>query len=78
MNDEEKRVFYFDMEDLVWEEALQGISFGLRLYAHKDPKETIEPARRRMFKLKIAHYVLVSLLFYLVLLILYKTVLYLF
>lgn len=65
MDDEERRIFYFDMDGFDWKQMIYDCSMALRYYVVGDPKETIEPAKKRMFKLKIIHYTTVAFLFWL-------------
>lgn len=76
MDDEERKIFYFDMEGLDWKKVIEAVSFGLRFYVEKEPRETIEAGKRRVFKLKVANYVVVGLVFCLVLFFLYRMVLF--
>lgn len=78
MDPKERDVFYFDMEDMNWEKVLEDVGYGLRYYVEKDPKETVEAAKRKMFKLKIGNYIVVSFVFIMVLFFLYKVFLILF
>lgn len=62
IDDAEKEVFTFDMKGFDWEHALVDCCVAVRKYLIKDPKETIERGKKKMFKLKIAHYSLIAVL----------------
>lgn len=62
MDDNEKEVFTFHMKGFDWEKSMRDCSYAVRVYLVGDPDETIEKARKRMFKLKIAHYFITTLL----------------
>lgn len=58
--DVDKRTFNFDMRTLKWEEYYKTYVKGLRMYLLTDPLETIPQGRRKLLRLKIVHYIVVT------------------
>ncbi|KAF2895082.1 hypothetical protein ILUMI_11094 [Ignelater luminosus] len=61
LNDEDKKLFEFDMSLLDWDMFFYTYVRGVRVYLVKDPLNTIAEARAKRFKLMIAHYALVTI-----------------
>ncbi|XP_043271883.1 fatty acyl-CoA reductase wat-like isoform X2 [Venturia canescens] len=61
LNPADRKLFYFNLVDLEWEEYFFFYVRGLRLFLMKDPLETIERGKARYWKLKIAHNSLVAI-----------------
>ncbi|CAH0712962.1 unnamed protein product, partial [Brenthis ino] len=62
LDDADKHIFNFDIGSLKWDEYFKDYLKGIRLYLLKDPLETIPQAKKKYFKLVLAHYFLVSLI----------------
>lgn len=62
LNDEDKKLFEFDINLLDWEMFFYTYFRGARVYLVKDPLNTAPEAVARRFKLIIAHYTLVTIL----------------
>ncbi|XP_043067692.1 fatty acyl-CoA reductase wat-like [Drosophila bipectinata] len=62
ISSEERIIYDFDMESLNWKGYWSQALYGMRVYLGKDPNTTefITQAKRRLWKLKIAHYSLVA------------------
>ena len=61
LNSTDKGIFKFNIKNLDWNEYCYGNVRGIRMYLLKESPDTIEAARRRYQKLKIAHYTLMTL-----------------
>ncbi|CAO1426263.1 unnamed protein product [Diamesa hyperborea] len=72
MDEKDKEIFYFDMDQVDWSEFIQQSMFGIRTYLMKEDPKTIPAAIKRMNKLKVIHYVTVYTLRAIGLFILYK------
>ncbi|CAH2101882.1 unnamed protein product [Euphydryas editha] len=59
--DVDKRIFNFDISSLEWEEYYKSYVRGLRIHLLTDPLDTIPESRKKHFKLKILHYIVVAL-----------------
>ncbi|CAH0712964.1 unnamed protein product, partial [Brenthis ino] len=62
LDDADKHIFNFDIGSFKWDEYFKDYLKGIRLYLLKDPLETIPQAKKKYFKLVLAHYFLVSLI----------------
>lgn len=47
LNDEDKKLFYFDMESLDWEEYISEYMKGMRVYLFKDELNNAPAARKK-------------------------------
>lgn len=47
LNSEDKKLFYFDMETLDWEEYITEYMTGMRVYLFKDELSTAAAARKK-------------------------------
>uniref|UniRef100_A0A336L0D6 Fatty acyl-CoA reductase n=1 Tax=Culicoides sonorensis TaxID=179676 RepID=A0A336L0D6_CULSO len=76
LDPKDKQIFYFDMNDLDWNEFTRESIHGIRQYLMKDDPSTIPDAIKRMKNLKVLHYIVVyasnAFLLYLLYLILFK------
>lgn len=70
MSKRDKETFYFDVESIEWKTCLVSVALGLRLYIVKDSIETLAEAKSKYLRMKIAHYVLVGCLFFIMLMLL--------
>ncbi|XP_017889314.1 fatty acyl-CoA reductase wat-like [Ceratina calcarata] len=61
MNPADQEIFHFNIKALDWEDYFLVHIKGLRVYMLKDPMDTLEPARAKYKKLKIAHYTILIL-----------------
>ncbi|XP_063988303.1 fatty acyl-CoA reductase wat-like isoform X2 [Diachasmimorpha longicaudata] len=59
----DRKLFYFNVSDLIWRDYYYYHIRGLRVFVVKDPLDTLEEGRRRYRYLKWAHYTLVSLVY---------------
>ncbi|XP_012270707.1 fatty acyl-CoA reductase wat-like [Orussus abietinus] len=55
LSKEDKKIFYFSMEDFDWEDYMKKCIDGIRIYIFKDDPSTIPAARKRMAKILILH-----------------------
>ena len=62
-----KEFFKCNIKNLDWDEYFYCSIRGLRMHMVNDPLDTVEAARRRYQKLKIAHYTIITLSFLLML-----------
>lgn len=58
MNPMDRKVFYFNLQNLRWEEYFRTYMRGLRVYLVNDPLDTLPQAKVKYAKLKIANYTL--------------------
>uniref|UniRef100_A0A336M4R9 Fatty acyl-CoA reductase n=1 Tax=Culicoides sonorensis TaxID=179676 RepID=A0A336M4R9_CULSO len=59
LDPKDKQIFYFDMNDLDWNEFTRESIHGIRQYLMKDDPSTIPDAIKRMKNLKVLHYIVV-------------------
>ncbi|KAK9872053.1 hypothetical protein WA026_015303 [Henosepilachna vigintioctopunctata] len=74
MTPEDREIFGFEMGNEGLETYMANAMLGGRTYLLQDPPSTIPAARKKVFRLKIAHYILCTFLLYLLL----KTLLFVF
>ncbi|XP_017076106.2 fatty acyl-CoA reductase wat [Drosophila eugracilis] len=55
MSPEDRKIFPFDMASLNWVEYFDRILTGMRLYLFKESWDTMEQAKRRLFRLYLLH-----------------------
>ncbi|XP_076672854.1 fatty acyl-CoA reductase wat-like isoform X1 [Andrena cerasifolii] len=67
LNSTDQGIFKFNIKNLDWNDYFYGNIRGIRMYLIKESPNTVEAARRRYQKLKIAHYTLITLTFLLML-----------
>lgn len=48
MSEKDKEIFYFDMEEVDWDELLKNNFYGLRTYMMKESPKTIPESRQRL------------------------------
>ncbi|XP_047542490.1 fatty acyl-CoA reductase wat-like [Vanessa atalanta] len=60
--DADKHIFNFNMRTLNWETYFKSYVRGIRLYLLKDPLDTLAQSRKKHLKLKIIHYICLSLI----------------
>ncbi|KAL7298063.1 hypothetical protein TKK_0009068 [Trichogramma kaykai] len=58
----DRNKFYFNIENLDWMDYFYHHVRGLRKYILEDPIETVENGKKRFFRLKVAHYTLVTII----------------
>ncbi|RZC36696.1 fatty acyl-CoA reductase -like, partial [Asbolus verrucosus] len=63
MSDADKRNFNFNMDNVDWKMYARHSIIGGRIYALKDPLETIPQGKKKIRILKIAHYSLITIFF---------------
>lgn len=51
LSDADRRMFFFNMEEIDWDAFLKDSIYGLRTYLMKDDPSTIEAARKRSQRL---------------------------
>ncbi|EZA62096.1 hypothetical protein DMN91_007880 [Ooceraea biroi] len=61
VNSADRQIFNFDIGNLNWEDYIQHMIPGIRLYIAKDPLDTLEQGRAKYKKLRIAHYTLLTI-----------------
>ncbi|KAK5638619.1 hypothetical protein RI129_012914 [Pyrocoelia pectoralis] len=66
LSNEDKSLFPFNMNSFTWDSYIYSYVYGTRLYLLKEKIETLQQARRRLLRLKLVHYVVVTILLYLV------------
>ncbi|XP_025834256.1 fatty acyl-CoA reductase wat-like [Agrilus planipennis] len=62
LNEEDQKLFMFDMGRFEWDSYFYTYIRGGRVYLLKDPLDTIPQGRVKYYKLKLAHYTLVTVL----------------
>ncbi|KRT81009.1 hypothetical protein AMK59_6120, partial [Oryctes borbonicus] len=55
LSEPDKKLFFFDIRKLDWEDYFMTHCLGLRTFIVKDDLSTIPQARKRYFKLQLAH-----------------------
>ncbi|EFN79576.1 Fatty acyl-CoA reductase 1 [Harpegnathos saltator] len=60
LNPVDREIFDFNIQDLSWDEYMQKLMLGLRLYMANETTDNLEEARARYKKLKIAHYTVLT------------------
>ncbi|XP_017011208.2 fatty acyl-CoA reductase wat isoform X2 [Drosophila takahashii] len=55
MSPEDKAIFPFDMANLNWEEYFKRILTGMRVFLFKESWDTLEQAKRRLFRFYLMH-----------------------
>ncbi|CAH0548643.1 unnamed protein product [Brassicogethes aeneus] len=65
MNTSDRKLFEFSMKDLSWDAYFYTYVRGARVYLLKDPLDTVSKGQIKYYKLKVAHYALCTVLFYL-------------
>lgn len=63
LNEEDQRLFDFDMDAFDWDSYFFTYARGGRVYLLKDPLETLPQGRIKYLKLQVAHYTLMLILF---------------
>ncbi|KAB0791210.1 hypothetical protein PPYR_03010 [Photinus pyralis] len=66
LSDEDKSLFQFNMNSFSWNSYIYSYVYGTRLYLLKEKVETLPQARKRLFRLKVIHYLVVVILLYFV------------
>ncbi|XP_012221713.1 fatty acyl-CoA reductase wat-like [Linepithema humile] len=61
MNPTDREIFYFNIEDIDWEIYLKNMIPGMRLYLAHESLDTMDVAKARYRKLKVAHYTLLTI-----------------
>ncbi|XP_011306189.1 fatty acyl-CoA reductase 1 isoform X2 [Fopius arisanus] len=59
----DRKLFYFNLSDLIWRDYYYYHIRGLRVFVVKDPLDTIEEGKKRYRLLRWAHYTVVSLVY---------------
>lgn len=64
VDDEDKQLFDFNLENFDWDDYFRYYTRGGRVYLLKDPMDTLPQGRRKLKLLKIAHYSLCAVLLF--------------
>ncbi|KAF2904474.1 hypothetical protein ILUMI_01714 [Ignelater luminosus] len=62
LSSQDKKLFNFDMGSFCWDAYFSTYISGIRVYVVKDPMETVPQGLVKAFRLKLAHYILVTVL----------------
>lgn len=57
----DQQIFPSDIRNVKWTDYNAKYCLGLRVYFGKDPLNTVDAARKRKIKLKVIHYIVVTL-----------------
>lgn len=61
---QDQKLFNFDLSKFDWDAYIYNYVRGGRMYLLKDPLDTIPEGRKKYLKLKVAHYILLTILVY--------------